>query len=72
MPEQLLADAHRQIRQLESRVGHQKVLVAQLSKHGFKGAAAEALTLLDTLQRRLGRDRRNAELLRENATLEAI
>jgi hypothetical protein len=52
--------AQRQIRELEARVAHQRSLAVQLARHGFKGAEAEALALVATLQDRLGRDRRNA------------
>jgi hypothetical protein len=55
--ERFLEDAYRQIRELEARVAHQRVLAAQLTRHGFKGAAAEVLTLAVALQVRLGRKR---------------
>jgi hypothetical protein len=54
----MLEDADRHLRELEARIAHQKVLAAQLARHGFKGAAAEALVLLETLQDRLSEKRR--------------
>jgi ATP-dependent protease HslVU (ClpYQ) peptidase subunit len=48
----------RNLRQLEGRIAHQKLLAAQLAHHGFKGAAADALALLATLQDRLSDKRR--------------
>jgi hypothetical protein len=50
-------DADRQFRQLEARIAHQKLLAGDLARHGFKGAAANALMLLATLQERLGERR---------------
>ena len=55
-----LEETERQFRQLEARIAHQKMLAAQLARHGFKGAAAEALLLLATLQGRLSDKRRAA------------
>jgi hypothetical protein len=62
----LLEDAERQIRQLEARIAHQAAVAAELARHGFKGAAAEVLALLATLEGRLGRNRRNAASMRRN------
>ena len=45
------------IRELEARVAHQQALAAQLTRHGFKGAAAEVLALVVALQARLVRER---------------
>jgi hypothetical protein len=50
-------DADRQFRQLQARIAHQKGLAADLARHGFKGAAADVLMLLATLQERLGERR---------------
>ncbi len=46
-------DAERQIRQLQARMAHQQLVAAQLTRNGFKGAAAEALLLAATLQTRI-------------------
>ena len=55
MPELSREDAQRQIRQLEARMARQQVLAAELTRHGFKGAAAQAMVLAATLQTRLDR-----------------
>jgi hypothetical protein len=55
MPELSREDAERQIRQLQARMARQQVLAAELTRHGFKGAAAEAMVLAATLQNRLNR-----------------
>jgi len=55
MPELSREDAERQIRQLEARMARQQGLAAELMRHGFKGAAAEAMLLATTLQNRLNR-----------------
>jgi hypothetical protein len=59
-----LDHAERQIGELEARVAYQQNLAAKLARHGFKGAAAEVMGLLATLQGRLGRDRELAASLR--------
>jgi len=48
-------DTERQIRQLEARLAHQQVVARQLADNGFKGAAAQTLLLVETLQSRLTR-----------------
>lgn len=55
MPELSREDAERQIRQLEARMARQQVLAAELTRHGYKGAAAQAMSLAATLQNRLNR-----------------
>ena len=49
------SDAERQIRDLLGQIARQQKLAADLTRHGFKGAAAEALTLLAVLRARLAR-----------------
>ena len=55
VPELSREDAKRQIRQLEARLAHHQVLAAELTRHGFKGAAAKAMLLVTTLQGQLDR-----------------
>ena len=55
MPELSREDAQRQIRQLEARMARQHVLAAELTRHGYKGAAAQAMHLAATLRHRLDR-----------------
>jgi len=57
-------DAERQIRQLEARIAHQQMLAAKLSRNGFRGAAADALSRLATLEGHLGRGREIAAAMR--------
>jgi hypothetical protein len=49
------SDAERQIGELLAQMARQQKLAADLTRHGFKGAAAEALRLLAILQARLAR-----------------
>jgi hypothetical protein len=53
------SDAERQIRDLLGQIARQQKLAADLTRHGFKGAAAEALSLLSILQARLARSMAN-------------
>jgi len=64
-----LRDAERQIRELEARLAHQQALAFALTRHGFKGAAAEVLSLVSALRERLGRDRRSAHDLLHAAAI---
>jgi uncharacterized coiled-coil protein SlyX len=64
-----LENAERRIRELEGRVAHQKTLAAKLSHHGYHGAAAEVLSLVGTLQDRLGRNRDYASAMRAGSML---
>lgn len=53
MPHSPRNETERHIRQLEARVAHQRGLAAQLARHGYKGAAAEALSRVAALQTRI-------------------
>lgn len=66
--ERLLKDAERQVRDLEARVTHQQALASELARHGFKGAAAEVLILISTLQDRLRRNRHHAAMMRRGSS----
>lgn len=55
MPKVTSEDAERHIMQLEARMARQHVLAAELTRHGYKGAAAQAMLLATTLQNRLAR-----------------
>lgn len=51
----LLSSGAKRQRELEAQMARQQKLAAELTRHGFKGAAAEALTRMGILQARLGR-----------------
>ncbi len=55
MPELSREDAERHIRQLEARMARQHGLAAELTRQGYKGAAAQAMLLAAALQTRLDR-----------------
>ena len=65
--ERALEHAERQVRELEARVAYQRNLAAKLTRHGFKGAAAQVQGLLNTLQGRLGRGKETAAAMRTAA-----
>jgi hypothetical protein len=49
------SDTERHVRDLLGQIARQQKLAADLTRHGFRGAAAEALGLLSILQARLAR-----------------